>query len=156
MRSPEVVAISLLLGSCSTAPAPPPAAPAEVAIPEVAPSAPAPADEPEPASAPSAAEVTPRPWVAGRPVVARGRPSDTPWQHMMGHVEGKQAGYFDLADGGQTVVYVAAPIECPGLVEVEGQVLEVRGSSKRPGEPESKVDDSYVEQHVDVRAHRCL
>ena len=136
-----------------------PSGPAEVAIDQVGPAAPErPRDDPEPAdpAEPLPAEVTAGPWIPGKAVVVRGRVSDTPWQHLMGHVEGKQAVYFDLEDGGQTVVYVAIPIECPGAVQVEGEVLEVRGAAKRPGGPETKVDDSYAERHIDVRDHRCL
>ncbi len=97
-----------------------------------------------------------KPWIPGKPVIARGRVSDTPWQHLIGNVPGKQPDYFDLEAGGQTVVYTAKPLRCPGLVEVVGKVKEVRGSSKRPGGKPTKVDDSYGELHIDVERHRCL
>ncbi len=95
-------------------------------------------------------------WIPGKAIVARGRVSNTPWQHLVGDVPGKSPEYFDLEEGGQTVVYLPKPITCPGLVDVEGTVKEVRGTPKRPGGPETKVDDSYGELHIDVTAHRCL
>jgi hypothetical protein len=156
--APVLIAASALL--CCNSPAsgpPPPGQPPAVPIPTLSagpePESVAPASTPEPSAS---AVSDSKSWIPGEPVVARGRISNTPWQHLIGHVAGKQADYFDLEDGGQTVVYLAKPISCPGLVEVAGTVKEVRGSSKRPGGPDTKVDDSYGELHIDVDSHRCL
>jgi hypothetical protein len=91
-------------------------------------------------------------WIAGRTITLRGRVSREPWQHMMGHVPGKQPEYFDLEGGSQTVVYTSNPISCAGLVELEGTVVELRGGSKRGG----KADETFVEKHLDVTGARCL
>ncbi len=92
----------------------------------------------------------------GQRVVVVGREAREIWQHLVGGVPGKQALYFDLADGEQIVVHLAAPFACAGDVTLAGTVLEVRGPSKRPGrEGETKVDDSYVEYALDVDAWRC-
>jgi hypothetical protein len=87
----------------------------------------------------------------------RGRVSKTPWQHMITGVPGKTSAYFDLDGGkGQTVVYWKNAPACAGDIEVTGTVLEVRGASKRPGERESKADESVRELQLDVTSTRCL
>lgn len=87
-------------------------------------------------------------WRDGLAVVVTGRVSDSPWQHLVGSVEGKRPMYFDLAGDAQTVIYVAEPIECPGMVELRGEVVEIRGKAKS--------NDELVVLHVDVASHRCL
>lgn len=87
-------------------------------------------------------------------VTARGKISKTPWQHLMGSVPGKTSAYFDLEDGGQTVVYWKEAPKCAGLIEVTGKELIVRGGSKRPGAPSK--GDEFVEHHIDVMLVKCL
>lgn len=133
-----------------------PAAPQATPSPAVS-VAPASATETESATAPKAAAASPTPrsaWADGAPVIAHGKISDTPHQHLVGAVPGKQAHYFDLDDdvGEQIVIYSTTKPECAGRVEVEGRVKEVRGRSKRPG----SAQDSYAERHIDVSSHRCL
>jgi hypothetical protein len=96
-------------------------------------------------------------WV-GQQVEVPGQRAIEIWQHLMGHVPGKQAEYFDPADGGnQLVAHVSGGLPEGHPVVLWGTVLEVRGPSKRPrppgpgGEPrETKVDDTYVEYALDV------
>lgn len=93
-------------------------------------------------------------WKPGMTVTTRGRVAKVIWQHLMGGVPGKQSAYFDLDENKtQIVVYWRDDPKCFALTEVTGKVLEVRGSSKRPG---SKVDDSYAELHLDVESTRCV
>lgn len=82
-------------------------------------------------------------------VCVAGRAAVNVWQHLVGIVPGKSPQYVDLADGGQIVVHAvdALPV---GELELLGRVLEVRGSSKRPG----KVDETYVEYALDVEEWR--
>jgi hypothetical protein len=127
--------------------------PAGTASPASEPTEP-PAGSSTPAAPPTATAKAP--WVPGKPITARGKISNTPWQHLVGHVDGKQPEYFDLeGDAGQTIIYVAKRPTCPGTIEVQGLVYEVRGPSKHPGKP-TKVDDSYGELHIDVASYRCL
>ncbi|HOX47033.1 MAG TPA: hypothetical protein PK668_25780 [Myxococcota bacterium] len=90
----------------------------------------------------------------GERVELAGKKSRIIWQHMIGQVEGKQAEYFDPADGGnQIVVHVEGGLASEDPVVLWGKVLEVRGESKRPkrkGDKGTKVDDSYVEYALDV------
>ena len=95
-------------------------------------------------------------WRDGLPVVAQGKISDRPWQHLVGSVEGKTAEYFDLQDGSQIIVYVTETPDCPEGVRVSGKVIEIRGASKRPGEAESKAGGDFSELHIDVASFRCV
>lgn len=85
----------------------------------------------------------------GQQVCVSGRVAVNAWQHLVGTVPGKSPQYFDLADGGQLVVHAVEGLPS-GSLELLGRVLEVRGSSKRPG----KVDETYVEYALDVEAWR--
>jgi hypothetical protein len=91
---------------------------------------------------------------AGSRVTLRGRVSDTPWQHMMTSVPGKEPAYFDLDDERQTVVYWTLPPACRGDIEVTGTVIEAKGPGKRPGGGQSS--EVVVERHVDVATARCV
>jgi hypothetical protein len=82
-----------------------------------------------------------------------GRVSDVPWQHVMGNVPGKNPEYFDLSTDMQTVIYVAGAIECPGQVEVVGEVIEVSTQAKRPSKSGG---ERHSELHLDVSSFRCL
>lgn len=111
---------------------------------------------PSPASAPPPSPPSPRATTTldgarpGDAITLRGRVSSTPWQHLMGRVEGKSDAYLDLAGGReQTVVYWRAPPSCPGDVEVTGTVLEVAGTAK------GSKGEGVRELHVDVSAARC-
>lgn len=85
----------------------------------------------------------------GQQVCLAGHVAVNVWQHLVGAVPGKTPHYVDLPDGGQLVVHCAEPLPS-GALELLGRVLEVRGSSKRPG----KVDETYVEYALDVDAWR--
>lgn len=87
----------------------------------------------------------------GARVTIRGRLSDTPWQHMIGNVPGKQPAYLDLDDKHQTVIYWAKPLACRGMLELTGTVIEVRGPEKRP-----RPGHEVVERHLDVITARCV
>jgi hypothetical protein len=120
--------------------------------------APAQAPEPEPPPPAMPPKLDPMStWKPGATVTVHGRVATVIWQHIVGHVPGKKAAYFDVeAEDRQTVVYWKEPPTCAGLIEVTGQVIEVRGPPKRPGAKESKVDDSYGELHIDVESARCV
>jgi hypothetical protein len=89
---------------------------------------------------------------AGKKVELKGRISDTPWQHLVGSPAGfPYSCYFDV-DRFQIVVYSKTPIACPGALVVRGTVVEIRGSSKRPG---TKADESWVEYHLAADSWEC-
>jgi hypothetical protein len=143
----------MVFAACSREPAPQPPTPQVVVV--SPPTAATPPSAAAPASA-SAAAITMTGAKPGEPITLRGRPSKLVWQHMMTSVPGKRSAYFDLGGGKeQTVVYWKEPPNCAGDIEVTGKVLELRGPSKRPGQPETKVDDTYSERHVDVDTARC-
>ena len=141
-----------LVSACGGTSAPP-EQPAIASVP------PAPQTDDDTRPRPETAEQEPTPeseWRDGLPVVADGKISDRPWQHLVGSVEGKTAEYFDLPDGSQTIIYVTETPSCPDRVRVSGKVIEIRGASKRPGEPESKAGDDFSELHIDVTRYRCV
>ena len=87
----------------------------------------------------------------GQKVVIEGRLAKTPWQHMIRWPEGYgEIAYFDFELGRQTVLYAKAPIECAGFLTVWGEVVEIRGESKRPGS-----DAPGVEYHILVEKVEC-
>ena len=90
----------------------------------------------------------------GKNITLKGKISDIPWQHMIKDVENcNHIYYFDLEDGDQIVIYSKAEIQCTRSLSVTGEVIEVRGKSKRPG----KIDDiTYVEYHIIVDDWECL
>ncbi|MBT9544271.1 MAG: hypothetical protein IV090_02645 [Candidatus Sericytochromatia bacterium] len=95
---------------------------------------------------------------AGQKVTIYGRLTDEIHQHMvMPPPSHQKIAYFRPDIGGQTVIYLAktAPA-CQGPLKLVGQVVELRGSSKRPGEPPSKVDQTYVEHQLRVESSLCL
>lgn len=95
---------------------------------------------------------------AGQKVTIYGRLTDEIHQHMvMPPPTHQKIAYFRPDIGGQTVIYLAktAP-PCQGPLKLVGQVVELRGSSKRPGEPPSKVDQTYVEHQLSVESSLCL
>lgn len=89
----------------------------------------------------------------GKKITIEGRISDIPWQHLIMSVPThKHIYYFDLLDGYQIVIYAKEVIDCSENLIVEGEVIEVRGPSKRP----SKIDDiNYVEYHILVDKWDC-
>jgi hypothetical protein len=96
-------------------------------------------------------------WKPGATVTVQGRVATVIWQHLVGPVPGKLVAYFDVeGEDRQTVVYWKEPPACTGLIEITGTVIEVRGPSKRPGEKDAKVDESYSELHIDVESARCV
>jgi hypothetical protein len=90
----------------------------------------------------------------GTRVTVRGTISDKPWAHMMTNVPGKQSEYFDLDAKHQTVIYWAAPITCPGEIEITGTVIEASGPGKRRGDSEPPY--TFTERSVDVDTARCV
>ncbi len=80
--------------------------------------------------------------LVGQRVVVRGSVSDTPWQHLVASVPGRNGYYFDM-EGWQIVVY-AEREPASGPILVYGTVLEVEGGGKRPG----KSEERFVEYHV--------
>lgn len=140
--------------ACSREPAPAPT----VAVIEPASGSPASSVSPAaPASPDVTAATTMNGAKPGEPITLRGHVATVMWQHMTTGVAGKKLAYFDLRGGKeQTVVYWTETPKCAGDIEVTGKVLELRGPSKRPHEPETKVDDSYSERHVDVTSARCV
>ena len=95
---------------------------------------------------------------SGQKVTIYGRLTDEIHQHrVMPPPSHQKIAYFRPDIGGQMVIYLAkeAPT-CQGPLKLVGQVVELRGSSKRPGEPPSKVDQSYVEHQLSVESSLCL
>ena len=90
----------------------------------------------------------------GKKITLKGKISDIPWQHMIKDVENhNHIYYFDLEDGDQIVIYSKAEVHCSRSLLVTGEVIEVRGKSKRP----SKIDDvTYVEYHIIIDDWECL
>jgi hypothetical protein len=86
-------------------------------------------------------------------VRALGTKSNRPMLQLMVSVPGKLAEYLDLDGGGQTVIYVEKFPHCPGLMEVEGVVMEVTGPASQPA---GQADTPYSELHIDVSRYRCL
>jgi hypothetical protein len=88
---------------------------------------------------------------AGAKVTLEGRLSKVPWQHMIRWPEGyTEMYYFDFELGQQTVLYAKTPIDCPNALTVWGQVVEIRGESKRPGS-----DAPVVEHHLIIDRWQC-
>ncbi|MCK5304400.1 MAG: hypothetical protein KAJ72_04060 [Candidatus Heimdallarchaeota archaeon] len=90
----------------------------------------------------------------GKKITLKGKISDIPWQHMIKDVENHNHNYyFDLEDGAQIVIYSKAEVLCSRSLLVTGEVIEVRGKSKRL----SKIDDvTYVEYHIIIDDWECL
>ena len=90
----------------------------------------------------------------GKKIAIKGKISDIPWQHMIKDIENhNHIYYFDLEDGDQIVIYSEVELYCSRSLLVTGEVIEVRGKSKRP----SKIDDvTYVEYHIVVDGWECL
>jgi len=85
----------------------------------------------------------------GNTVTIIGHVSNIMWQHLMTYDKAyPYNAYFDIPDSNQIVVYSKKPLPESGELAVTGKVIELRGSSKRPGQKESKVDDTYVEYHI--------
>ena len=69
--------------------------------------------------------------------------SNTPWQHLIDYYEEyKNIEYLDLEDVNQIVIYSKKPIRCEKQIKITGEVIEVSGKSKRPGDTsdENKID----------------
>jgi hypothetical protein len=88
----------------------------------------------------------------GQQVTVVGKVSDQPWQHVIGHVEGKQPVYLDYDGDKQTVAYVAAVPRCQGELEIRGTVIVVSARAKHP----RAEGERFHEYHVDVSDFRCL
>jgi hypothetical protein len=85
----------------------------------------------------------------GKMVTIKGHVSNIMWQHLMAYNKAyPHNSYFEIPDNNQIVLYSKNPLPNDRELTVTGKVIEVRGSSKRPGERESKVDDTYVEYHL--------
>ena len=90
----------------------------------------------------------------GEKIAIKGKISDIPWQHMIKDVENhSHIYYFDLEDGDQIVIYSAVELYCNRSLLVTGEVIEVKGKSKRPG----KIDDvTFVEYHMIIDDWKCF
>jgi hypothetical protein len=90
--------------------------------------------------------------VKGADVDLTGEISDTPWQHMI-DIPKKYpyADYFDLDDGDQLVIYTKLPVDCTGEMRLNGKIIEIKGTSKRPGS-----DEKYTEPQILVDEFECL
>jgi len=90
----------------------------------------------------------------GKRIAIKGKISDVPWWHIIKDLENHNHIYhFDLEDGDQIVIYSAVELYCTRFLLVTGEVIEVRGKSKRP----SKIDDvTYVEYHIIIDEWECL
>lgn len=94
----------------------------------------------------------------GQEVIVYGRLTDEIHQHMVQPPPKHQKiAYLKPDIGGQMVIYLAkdTPV-CKGALKLTGEVVELRGPSKRPGGPPSKVDDTYVEHQLRVDQSQCL
>jgi hypothetical protein len=149
---PIVIVLLVLVAACT--PASSPLAPSTLSVDPVE----AAGFDSVPAPAPSAnAKVTPRSeWKDGARIVVRGKVSNVISQHLGLAIAGKEEHDFEIEGGGSALVHLPPAPPCAGVLEIRGKVIEVRGPPKRPGAPESKVDDSYRELHVDVDAIRCM
>ena len=89
----------------------------------------------------------------GKIVTVEGKISNMPWQHLIANVAThQQIYYFDLEGEPQIVIYSKDPIDCSNDLEIEGEVIEVKGHTKRP----NKIDDvKYVEYHILVENWKC-
>lgn len=81
----------------------------------------------------------------------RGRIASQVDQHMVTTIAGKTLAYFDVANGGQMVIYVEEVPACPGDVELVGKLMVLHGRSKNP-----KLDAGFTEDELDVDSYRCL
>ena len=90
----------------------------------------------------------------GKKIAVKGKISAIPWQHMIKDVENhNHIYYFDLEDEHQIVIYSKTELSCAESLQITGEVVEVRGKSKRP----SKIDDvTYVEYHIILDDWECL
>lgn len=87
---------------------------------------------------------------AGSYVDITGKISNTPWQHMVNPpMSHPHAEYMDFDDGGQVVVYSKEIIDCDGKLTVKGEVIEIEGTSKRPGSEEVYTELQLVADKVD-------
>lgn len=86
----------------------------------------------------------------GRKICLKGQISRTPWQHMIGMIDGYPvAEYFDVDDY-QIVIYSKEPIQCTGSFLVYGMVIKIEGEHKNPARKESA-----TEYHLRVDKWEC-
>lgn len=95
---------------------------------------------------------------SGQQVIVYGTLTDEVHQHMVQPPpEHQKIAYLRPDSGGQMVIYLAKEVApCRGALKLSGRVLELRGPSKRPGGPPSKVDETYVEHQLQVENSLCL
>ncbi len=76
------------------------------------------------------------------------------WQHLVLSIkEYPHMEYFDLDEDHQIVVYSKDKIECEGKLELIGELLKAKGSSKNP---RRKIhDDIYFEYQLMVETWKC-
>ena len=87
---------------------------------------------------------------AGRKVTAVGKKSDLPWQHLIDPPDTHpDIVYFDMREI-QIVVYADELIDCRGELAVTGTVVELEGTSKRPGSKEI-----HTEYHIVADTWEC-
>jgi hypothetical protein len=71
----------------------------------------------------------------------QGRLNAIPWQHLINIPERYPVvDYLDIEGRAQIVIYTKSKIPCSGPLIVEGKVVELTGTSKRPGSNEKVVE----------------
>ncbi|MFH1434590.1 MAG: hypothetical protein ABIJ56_02625 [Pseudomonadota bacterium] len=90
------------------------------------------------------------PGYTGKKITAIGKKSDLPWQHLIDPPETHpDIVYFDMGEI-QIVVYSDKLIDCRGELAVTGTVVELEGTSKRPGSKEIG-----TEYHIIAEKWKC-
>lgn len=93
---------------------------------------------------------------SGQQITIFGRLSRLPHQHLLAEgLSVYQIAYVDADQADQFVAYFLQQPSCEGVLSLQGQVLEVKGGSKRPDQT-SKLDASYHEYQLQVESYRCL
>ncbi|MBN1495049.1 hypothetical protein JW911_04960 [Candidatus Peregrinibacteria bacterium] len=83
-------------------------------------------------------------------VTLTGKISDIPEQHMINFPEGYlYSDYFDT-DKLQYVIYSKEKIACSGEFTLKGSMIEIEGTSKKPGS-----DEVYTEKQIIVDSYVC-
>jgi hypothetical protein len=93
----------------------------------------------------------------GKQIALEGHVSDVMWQHLMKYnPEYPRENYFDLPGNLQIVAYSKDSLPKNRQIQIIGQIIEIRGGSKRPQEKLSKVDETYVEYHILVNSWKYV
>lgn len=81
-------------------------------------------------------------------VILQGKISEVPWQHLIGSFKTHPyANYFDYSASQkllQIVIYSKKDIKCTQSLRIKGQVVEIKGHSKRPSDHPEKYSELGV------------